>query len=205
MAPTRRTASLALALTVAALSAACAGGLVRADVPAGPCFTAARLGELRGAMTCDGDWLGGSSSSGGLAADLDLASRRGVEVVIDMRSASLRASAPLAEPAAAAELEVIAVDLLEGVEASGGSESPAVRITDQAVDRIRAELGNNGRPRVLLLDDDGRLATSVYAIHLVVDEGVDAATALRAARSTGLTESCQAFVTEQVARILEGR
>ena len=100
---------------------------------------------------------------------------------------------------------MIAVDLLEGVEASGGSESPAVRITDQAVDRIRAELGNNGRPRVLLLDDDGRLATSVYAIHLVVDEGVDAATALSAARSTGLTESCQAFVAAQVARILEGR
>ena len=48
-------------------------------------------------MTCDGDWLGGSSSPDGLAADLDLAGRRGVEVVIDMRSERARASTPLSE------------------------------------------------------------------------------------------------------------
>ncbi|MEC8493953.1 MAG: hypothetical protein VXZ39_03465 [Planctomycetota bacterium] len=205
MAPTRRTASLALALTVAALSAACAGGHVRADLPAGPRFSAARLGELRGAMTCDGDWLGGSSSNGGLAADLDLASRWGVEVVIDMRSGRARASAPLAQPAAAAGLEVVEIDPLEGSGTLAGSESTAVQITDLAVDRIRTALGATDRPRALLLDDDGRLAAAVYAVHLVADGGVDAATALRAASSTGFTDSCEAFVTEQVARIREGR
>lgn len=178
---------------------------MRADVPAGPRFTAARLGELRGVMTCDGDWLGGSSSSSGLPADLDLASRRGVEVVIDMRSARVRASAPLAEPAAAAGLEVIEVDPLEGFQASESDESLALQITDLAVDRIRSRLRSPHRPRALLLDDDGRLASSVYAIHLVADGGVDASTALRAARSTGLTDSCQAFVTEQVNRIRQGR
>ena len=205
MAPTRRTASLALALAVAALSAACAGGRVRADLPAGPSFTAARLGELRGAMTCDGDWLGGSSSPDGLAADLDLAGRRGVEVVTDMRSERARASTPLSELAAAAGLEVVEVDPLMGFDASEGGAPPAVPVTDRAVNRIRAVLGTPDRPRALLLDDDGRLASSVYAIHLVADEGVDADAALGAARSIGLTDSCQAFVMEQVARIREGR
>lgn len=205
MAPKRRTAPLALALAVAALSAACVGERVRADLPAGPSFTAARLGELRGAMTCDGDWLGGTSSSGGLAADLDLASRRGVEVVIDMRTERARASTPLGELAAAAGLAVVEVDPLMGFDASERGAPLAVPVTDRAVNRIRAVLGTPDRPRALLLDDDGRLASSVYAIHLVADEGVDAAVALGAARSAGLTDSCEAFVVEQVARIREGR
>ena len=156
-------------------------------------------------MTCDGDWLGGTSSSGGLAADLDLASRRGVEVVIDMRTERARASTSLGELAAAAGLAVVEVDPLMGFDASEGGAPLAVPVTDRAVNRIRAVLGTPDRPRALLLDDDGRLASSVYAIHLVADEGVDAAVALGAARSAGLTDSCQAFVVEQVARIREGR
>lgn len=201
MAPSRRTVSLALVLSVAALSAACAGRSVRAGVTVGPRLTAARLGEVRGAMTYDGDWLGGTPPLECLAADLDLASRRGVEILVDMRSARIRSSVPLAGLAGDAGLEVVEVDLLEGFD---GAEAPEVPITDRAVDRIRQILKAPGRRRTLLLDDDGRLASTVYAVHLAVDENVPATMALRAARSTGLSDACELFVKEQVARIRRG-
>ena len=204
MAPTRRIASLTLALAAAALSAACAGGLVRADVPAGPLHRGAP-GELRGAMTCDGDWLGGSSSSGGLAADLDLASRRGVEVVIDMRSARVRA---LGAPGGASGRG--------GARGDRGRSARGDRCFGAAA--LRRPSGSPTRPSIGSAPCSGRTTGPRAAArrrrptrHLRLRDPPRGGRRRRrgdgprAARSIGLTESCEAFVTEQVARILEGR
>lgn len=198
MASARRIAALLLFVIASTSLVACGGGALRAGVSVGPRLTHARLGDVRGAMTYDGDWLGGTPPLEALAADLDLAARRGVEVVIDMRSPRVRESVPLNGPAGAVGLEVVEVDLLMGFD---GPEAPEVPITDAAVDRIRSILRAPGRRRTLLLDDDSTLAATVYAIHLAVDENVPAAMALRAARASGLTHACEDFVDAQVERI----
>lgn len=201
-----RLGALQLAL-LAALLPGCGGRSLRSGVSVGPRLTSARLGALRGAMTYDGDWLGGTPPMDSLPADLDLAARRGVEVVVDLRSPKVREAVPLQGPAGEVGLDVVEVDLMGDAASSGPTAGPSperVPITDRAVDRVRAILESPGRRRTLLLDDDGTYASTLYAIHLIVDENVPAAEALRAARATGLDAACEAFVADQVVRIRGG-
>jgi hypothetical protein len=151
-------------------------------------------------MTYDGDWLGGVSSSERIAEDLELASRRGVEVVLDLRDPGERASLPLDVYTGALGLSLVAVDLVGGASGGAGPDTN-LPVTEAGLDRVRALLETPGRRRVLLLDDDGTIASMIYAIHLAADEGVDGDTALRAARATGLGGDGEAFFRDQVARI----
>ena len=94
--PVRRTRAplgAACALSLALLLGACGGS--RGLESTGPELTPSRLGGLRCAMTYDGDWLGGMPSAERIPEDLELASRRGVEVVLDLRSPAERAALPL--------------------------------------------------------------------------------------------------------------
>lgn len=189
-----RAARAVLAVTPVLLLA-CACGATRGDEGVGPELAPSRLGGLRCAMTYDGDWLGGMPPSERVAEDLELASRRGVEVVLDLRSPAARGALPLDVYADALGLSLVAVDV--GI---GEAEDDAP-VTEDGVDRVRALLETPGRRRVLLLDDDGTLASMIYAIHLAADEGVDEDVALRAARATGLGDGGERFVREQIARI----
>jgi len=186
-------AALAAPLGLLLLAAAC--GSTRGAEDVGPELVPSRLGGLRCSMTYDGDWLGGMPSSERIAEDLELASRRGVEVVLDLRSPEARGALPLDVYAGALGLSLVAVDVGIG-EAEDGAP-----VTEGGVDRVRALLETPGRRRVLLLDDDGTLASMIYAIHLAADEGIDEDTALRAARATGLGDGGERFVREQIARI----
>lgn len=194
-----RPAVLRFARRVAAAAAplllACACGATRGAESVDPELTPSRLGGLRCAMTYDGDWLGGMSSSERIAGDLELAARRGVEVVLDLRGPDGREALPLDVYADALGLALVAVDL----GADGTTEG--LPVTEDGVDRVRALLETPGRRRTLLLDDDGTLASMIYAIHLAADEGVDEDTALRAARATGLGDGGERFVRDQIARI----
>ncbi|WP_145204230.1 hypothetical protein [Planctomycetes bacterium Poly30] len=192
-------------LASATLLSGCGGAGVRAKVSVGPRLTSARLGSIRSAMTYDGDWLGGMSPVEELKPDLELAARRGVEFVIDLRTSHTRSVLPLDEPAEFAGLQLVVIDGADPVPGKDGFVPfEGVGVTDRAVDAVRQILNAPGRRRSLLLDENGTRSSMVYAIHLTVDEGVAEAEALRAARATGLSQEGVEFVRAQVQRIRSG-
>lgn len=188
-------ARLALVTGCGALVTGCGGGTLRRSAPAVPRLAAQRLGSIRCAMTYDGDWLGGMPPLEALEGDLDLAARRGVEIVVDLRVDASKQYLPLGPYAIPLGLE------LEEIPVGPTASSGPFRISDESIDRVRTILRAPGRRRTLLLDDSGTLAPMLYAIHLAVDEGVPESEALRAARVVGLTPECERFVRDQVARI----
>jgi protein tyrosine phosphatase (PTP) superfamily phosphohydrolase (DUF442 family) len=197
-------AAVGLSLFVAAAQlglAACGGAGVRSGVSVGPRLSSARLGSVRSAMTYDGDWLGGLSPAEDLDADLELAARRGVDFVIDLRSAHAQEVLSLEEAVEAAGLQLVAISfadppVVEGVKPPFGG----LGVSDEAINAVRRILNAPGRRRSLLLDENGTRSSMVYAIHLALDEGVPVAEALRGARSTGLSQDGVDFVRSQVER-----
>jgi protein tyrosine phosphatase (PTP) superfamily phosphohydrolase (DUF442 family) len=144
-------------------------------------------------MTCEGDWLGGMPPAAELGSDLELAARRGVDLVVDLRSPRARASQPLAAAVEGAGLTLLTI---EGTSAD--------QISADAVDEVRRVLNAPNRRRLLLIDEDGTRASVIYAIHLAADEGIAEADALRAARAIGLGQLSADFVHEEVERIRSG-
>ncbi len=193
---------LAVAGLFAGSTAGCGGIGVRSKVSVGPRLAPARLGSIRCAMTYDGDWLGGMPPADELHADLELAARRGVDFVIDLRSSYARGVQPLDEAVKAAGLSLVTVsDAPVEEDEAGEAGALPVGLSAQAVDEVRRILNAPGRRRSLLIDENGTRASMVYAIHLAVDEGIAEAEALRAARATGMNQVCADFVHEQVERI----
>lgn len=178
-----------------AILGGCGGGALRRSAPAVPRLVTQRLGNIRCAMTYDGDWLGGIPSIEDLEGDLDLAARRGVEILIDLRWDGSKQYLPLEPYTSPLGLELVEVGVGRPV------DTGSFRISKEAVDQVRSILTAPGRRRVLLLDDSGTLAPAIYAVHLAVDEGIPEAEALRAARAVGLSSTCEGFVREQVDRI----
>lgn len=190
--------ALCLLLVAAPMGAGCGGRSIRPEAPAAPRLTSERLGDVRSALTYEGDWMGGTPAEEGLAETLDLARRRGVETIVDLRREDSRDALSLEAPAGAAGMELVTVD--RALPSAAIQEIP-FEISNGAIDRIREILCEPGRSPVLLLDDDGVLSASVYAIHLTADLGVDVDEALRGARASGLTDQDVAFVRRQVTRI----
>lgn len=192
---------LALALLstpLAWISSGCGGAPVRAGLDVAPSLATARLGGVTSALTFGGDWMGGVPSPEDLGADLELASRRGVEVVLDLRTLALREDQPLGSLVRDAGMELVEVNLRAVGEEL--QEFP-FEISNKAIDNVRDYLRTPGRSRVLVLDDDGRLGAMVYAIHLELDRGVALEDSLRAARATGITSEDARFMRAQLKRI----
>ncbi len=189
-----------MALVVAAcVLGACGVGGTRSGVAVGPRLSAARLGSVRSALTFDGDWMGGIPQRDDLATDLELAARRGVEIVIDLRTEAAKTELSIVDPVTDVRMELVEIDpQRERTEAASDPWISAI-----AIDRVRAVLRTPGRPRVLILDETGTQSALVYAIHLAADEGETEVEALRAARATGLDDTHAAFVHAQVERILD--
>ena len=186
-----------IVLAAAMVGAGCFGKSARLDGPTEPRLASDRLGSVRSALTFDGDWMGGMPLAEDLDEDLDLAHRRGVAVIIDLRDAGSRETLPLDDAAERVGMELVVID-----RALAGSslQDLTSEISNAAVDVVRDWLGAPERRGVLLLDDDGSLAAAVYAIYLIADRDVDEADVLRAARASGMTDDDAAFVRSQVAR-----
>ncbi len=182
--------------------AGCGSVGMRTNVSVGPRLSSARLGSIRSAMTYDGDWLGGLPPIEELASDLELAARRGVDFVVDLRSSHARSVLPIQNAVALAGLEFIAVPGTDPIpESEWRTPADSCGVSSEAVDAVREILMAPGRRRSLLLDENGTRSSMIYAIHLTVDEGVAEHEALRAARATGLSQAGVDFVRSEVQRI----
>ena len=151
-------------------------------------------------MTYDGDWLGGMPPSVELEGDLELAARRGVEVVIDVRSQHAQTVQPIADAVKAAGLEFVPITGVMEPKPTAAEPQPESPLSPRVVDDVLRVLNAPGRRHSLLLDENGTRSSMIYAIHLAVDEGIAEAEALRAARATGLSQDCAEFVREEVDR-----
>ncbi|MEL6431237.1 MAG: hypothetical protein AAFU73_00550 [Planctomycetota bacterium] len=189
-----RSAAVATVVVLSLASAACSGRRPVVVESVGPRLVSARLGSVRCALTCDGDWLGGVPPESAVAEDFELAARRGIGVVLDLRTADVRGALGLEESASVAGLEFMPVDV-------DAADAP---VSERAIERVLGYLATPGRPRAILLGDDGRVPSMLYAIHLSVDADVELDEAIRSARATGLQADDEAFVRSQVARLRGG-
>ncbi|MEM9380184.1 MAG: hypothetical protein AAGB93_09585 [Planctomycetota bacterium] len=196
--PRTTAASLVLALLFASTLLACGGKSIRPTGPVEPKLTADRLGSVRSALTYDGDWMGGVPLPEDLDDDLDLARRRGVATIIDLRDDRARTELPLEQAAVRVGMDLVVVERNLPGESIQDLTS---EISNAAIDSVRDVLNRPGRDGVLLLDDDGSLSAAVYAIHLAADKGADPSDVLRGARGSGLSERDADFVRSQLARI----
>ncbi|MEM1448266.1 MAG: hypothetical protein AAF957_01410 [Planctomycetota bacterium] len=191
-------AHLVLALIAASTLLACGGASIRPTGTNEPRLASDRLGSVRSALTYDGDWMGGVPLPEDLDDDLDLARRRGVATIIDLRDDRARTALPLDDAAVRVGMDLVVV---ERNLPSDTIQDLTSEISNAAIDSVRDVLNRPGRDGVLLLDDDGSLSAAVYAIHLAADKGADPSDVLRGARGSGLSDRDADFVRSQVARI----
>ena len=141
--------------------------------------------------------IGGVPLPEDLDDDLDLARRRGVATIIDLRDDRARTALPLDDAAVRVGMDLVVV---ERNLPSDTIQDLTSEISNAAIDSVRDVLNRPGRDGVLLLDDDGSLSAAVYAIHLAADKGADPSDVLRGARGSGLSDRDADFVRSQVAR-----
>lgn len=143
------------------------------------------LGGMVNVAVLDDVWLGGHAA----AADLDLAKRRGIRVIVD-----------LGDPAASRiDVAAICADLgLVHVQAPIDPTNP-----DEAeMDRVLAALVEPERDALLLLCDDGARCATVFAIYRVVADGLELVDALEEARRVGLKPGTgERVVQRQIERL----
>lgn len=121
--------------------------------------------------------------------DLDVLERRGVDTLIDLRSAEEGGDDLVARADALG---------LRRVELALGGELP----TDAHVDRVLAELLRDREGLVLLVSDTGSRSAIFFAIHRSAVVGQPVAEALDDARSAGMKPGApEAFVRAQVERL----
>ena len=147
----------------------------------------AELGDMVNVSVCGDVWLGAHAS----AQDLGIASRRGIETVIDLRAR--------VDPG---RLDVPALCRSLGMGYVRAELDPAAP-SDDAVDRVLGELAREPRGDVLMLCDDGARCATVFAIYRVVEQGVDVEDALEEARRCGLKPGVgEAAIRFQLGRLL---
>ncbi|MGB0330244.1 MAG: hypothetical protein ACPGPE_00330 [Planctomycetota bacterium] len=171
--------------------AACAGHRTGADSRRSPRLQAEPLAGVKRSLTYGGDWVGGAPGAGAAEASINLARRRGVEMLVDLR----RPTEPedgVAALARAAGLSFHAVDPTgdecAAGEEPGGVEDHGVLLAGGALAEVRRLLNTPGRPKVLMIDDDGTLAAVMFGVYLARDVGLDEGEVIRALRGTGLSE-----------------
>lgn len=138
-------------------------------VPNGwPPFESASMGEMVNVHRVGELWVGGLPSQ----TDLELAARRGLKQILDVRPAHQAAGDDL--PLAARELG------LDFVSLSFDAEQPDPAIVERALGELR-------RPGAkLLFCNDGGGAALILAVHRVRDQGVPLEEALSEARRMGM-------------------
>jgi uncharacterized protein (TIGR01244 family) len=171
----------ALALFIA-LVAACRA-VPREPAPPWPVFETAELGAMTNVHRVGDLWVGASPTP----EDLELASRRGIRLAIDVRPAWLTAPHDLESAARANGIDFARVPF--------DAQSP-----DAAqVERVLAELRRPG-PALLFCHDGGGAAV-LFAVRRVLHDGVPLEEALSEARHLGMKPG----VAEEFVRTLERR
>lgn len=179
---------LLLALLAPLLGSCRASGPQPLDTPPYPPLEVAELGTMRNVSRCGELWFGSAPR----AADLDLARRRGVRLVIDLSAPDEIPECDV--PAVSAEMGLRYLD-------AGGSASEVA--SDGVVDLVLRELEvASGEPVLLFCANGGRCAAFV-AIRRVVHQGVPLEQALVEARRAGMKPGePEDFVRAQVERLL---
>lgn len=180
-----------LAGSVLALSLAlcgCRAGGAAAPVVIGAKVHPAEFGSMHNVSRVGALWIGSYPSQ----SDLDLAARRGIDVVIDLAAEGERPSWDLASACARLAIEHVRIGI-------AGSK----RIGDDDVDRCLAALRRAGGSQALLFCAHGDRAAMFLAIHRAADQGLPLEAALDEARRAGMKPGPpEAFVRRQVERLL---
>jgi len=181
--PTVRTLGLALALAAGGCR-----GLDLADDESRdwPPVEETELGEMVNVHAAGPIWFGGAPEK----ADLDLAARRGVEVVIDAATPAERPDYDVEDLCVRLELEVVVL----GVDDTG--------VTNDQVDEFLRCLEPAGEGEVLLFCGNGDRSAMLFAIHRAVQIGVPLEEAIYEARRAGMKPGGpEDFVRDQVDRL----
>lgn len=179
-------------LLLAAASLGACGSTGRGDdLPEHEPLQTSQLGSMRNVSFSGEYWLGSIPS----AADLDLARRRGIERVIDLCTP---------DELPAYDLPLTCRTL--GLEFVDAGLHSATDISDGSVDRVVALLGEADMPKTLIFCGSGSTSAMFFAIHRVVNEGLELDEALLEARRSGMAPGEQeTFVRRQVERIDSSR
>jgi len=174
---------LVCALALAGL--ACRGGSKTTEAPPWPPLESAELGSMPNVSFSDGVWIGGTPTP----SDLDLARRRGIVTVVDLRTREERPSEDVALACRELGLEYVDMGLRP-------EETP-----DSAVDQVLHLLSESDSNKVLLFCSDGSRSAMFLAVHRVLDQGLPLEKALAEARRSGMPQEGEVFVRRQVERL----
>lgn len=173
-------------LLLMALLSSCGGVRTRGASPVAERLQSSELGDMHNVSAIDGIWLGGLPT----VDDLDLARRRGIERVIDLRIPEEPLVYDLRAECARLELECISVNL-----------QAADDLPNSAVDIVLQGLSEPDL-KTLIFCGDGSRSAMFFAIHRVVQGGLDLEEALYEARCAGMQPgSSEDFVRLQVERL----
>ena len=142
----------------------------------------ARLGSMRNVRVCaETTWFGSVPSTD----DLDLAARRGVRRVVDLRAPSERAADPgVRGDARALGLEYVAPELPE--DAVDTTEAQLEVVLGHFADVVGHSGHDHTHERVLLFCEDGSRCALFFAVHRAAHDGVPLDEALLEARRNGV-------------------
>jgi protein tyrosine phosphatase (PTP) superfamily phosphohydrolase (DUF442 family) len=182
----RRTSLLA-ALTLV-LGFACRTGTPVETPPPYPLLAPDDFGSMQNVSSSGNLWIGGMPS----AEDLELAQRRGVELVID-----------LSVPSEARTCDVAVECRKLGIAYASAGITTDSKLTSGSVDLVLAELRREPPVPTLVFSGTGSRSATYLAIYRVLDLGVPLKEALIEARQAGMQAGPSAdFVCSEVARLL---
>lgn len=178
--------ALLLPLLLTALAGCRSLDLLDREPPPWPPIEACELGDMLNVYLTGPVWYGGMPS----VADLDIAQRRGVRLVIDATAPGGGPEYDLLGKCARAGLDLVVL----GVGEQG--------LTDEQVDRFLGLLDGAGDGEVLLFCENGDRSATLVAIYRAVKVGVPVDVAVREARRAGMKPGGpERFVRLQVDRL----
>lgn len=191
---------LAALLGVLAFASACGTTQSQGTSASYPPIETADLGEMRNVSTMGSIWFGAMPGQ----EDLELASRRGVERVIDLSTSEERGEYSIATACSRLELKYCSAAIRAQGPPSDESVDFVMELLAEACPARDAESGND--VRTLMVDGSGGRCASFIAIYRVLWLDVPLEEALVEARRAGMKPGAsEDFVRAQVTRIDESR
>lgn len=176
---------LSFLLPLIALAPACVTLDDVIDPPPTGGLQTADLGGMSNVTVCGNVWMGCEAD----AKDIGIAGRRGIRTVIDLRTNT--------------DVDIRSCAEKEGLEYLR-LEFDASRPDPDAVDlalETMLEADREGQS-ILMLCDSGARSAIVFAVHRVIQEGVELEVALEEARRAGMKPDSELVVRQQVRRLI---
>ena len=176
-----------LLLLALAFAGACRTGPPAEEPPAYPRLVPADFGAMHNVSRVGELWIGGMPN----ADDLELAQRRGVELVLD-----------LSVPSEVRTCDVAVECRKLGIDYATAGIAADSKLTSESVDLVLAELDREPEVPTLMFSGTGARCASYLAVYRVVRQGVPLEEALIEARRAGMQAGPAAdFVRNEVARL----